>query len=189
MKAALPRAGPSRPRRRALLWLKMLRDGRMRLGTLGTWLVLVHASAACEFGPFPYSVTGIVCRMTKPAALLRKYLLPRVASPRSSEKVPIDQPGQGGSSSQLSGPRFVLRDVRAPAWECGCPHRHSCSKRGSRALPIPAPQPGVLAALLAGGCCDGGANAAGVLASLRSCALGSACRREEMVSWLLGGSS
>ncbi|NWR57697.1 CETP protein, partial [Bucorvus abyssinicus] len=48
----------------------VLWDGRMRLGTLGIWLVLVHASSACEFGPFPYSVTGIVCRMTKPAALL-----------------------------------------------------------------------------------------------------------------------
>ncbi|XP_057286405.1 cholesteryl ester transfer protein isoform X2 [Pezoporus wallicus] len=42
----------------------------MRLGTFRILLVLVHVSAACEFGPFPYSVTGIVCRMTKPAALL-----------------------------------------------------------------------------------------------------------------------
>ncbi|NXD79118.1 CETP protein, partial [Halcyon senegalensis] len=48
----------------------MLWAGRMRLGTFWIFLVLVHASAACEFGPFPYSVTGIVCRMTKPAALL-----------------------------------------------------------------------------------------------------------------------
>ncbi|XP_075290095.1 cholesteryl ester transfer protein isoform X3 [Opisthocomus hoazin] len=48
----------------------MLRAGRMRLGTFGMLLMLVHMSAACEFGPLPYSVTGIVCRMTKPAALL-----------------------------------------------------------------------------------------------------------------------
>jgi len=46
----------------------------MRLGTFGMLLMLVHMSAACEFGPLPYSVTGIVCRMTKPAALLRKCL-------------------------------------------------------------------------------------------------------------------
>ncbi|NWI85339.1 CETP protein, partial [Pitta sordida] len=45
--------------------------GRMMLGGIfGILLVLVHASAACEFGPFPYRATGIVCRMTKPAALL-----------------------------------------------------------------------------------------------------------------------
>ncbi|NWV09133.1 CETP protein, partial [Ptilonorhynchus violaceus] len=44
--------------------------GRMVLGTFRLLLVLVHASAACEFGPFPYRATGIVCRMTKPAALL-----------------------------------------------------------------------------------------------------------------------
>ncbi|NWS67454.1 CETP protein, partial [Crotophaga sulcirostris] len=48
----------------------MLWAGRMGLGTFGILLVLVHASAACEFGPFPYRATGIVCRMTKPAALL-----------------------------------------------------------------------------------------------------------------------
>ncbi|NXG76734.1 CETP protein, partial [Baryphthengus martii] len=48
----------------------MLWAGRMRLGTFRILLVLVHASAACEFGPFPYSTTGIVCRMTKPATLL-----------------------------------------------------------------------------------------------------------------------
>ncbi|XP_030368626.1 cholesteryl ester transfer protein isoform X1 [Strigops habroptila] len=42
----------------------------MRLRTFRILLVLVHVSAACEFGPFPYRVTGIVCRMTKPAALL-----------------------------------------------------------------------------------------------------------------------
>uniref|UniRef100_A0A8C3Y5F1 Cholesteryl ester transfer protein n=1 Tax=Catharus ustulatus TaxID=91951 RepID=A0A8C3Y5F1_CATUS len=48
--------------------------GRMMLGTFSTLLVLVHtaAAAACEFGPFPYRATGIVCRMTKPAALLCK---------------------------------------------------------------------------------------------------------------------
>ncbi|NXQ47061.1 CETP protein, partial [Catharus fuscescens] len=45
--------------------------GRVMLGTFSTLLVLVHtAAAACEFGPFPYRATGIVCRMTKPAALL-----------------------------------------------------------------------------------------------------------------------
>ncbi|NXT74273.1 CETP protein, partial [Zapornia atra] len=48
----------------------MLWAGRMRLGTFGIFLMLLHMSAACEFGPFPYSFTGIVCRMTKPAALL-----------------------------------------------------------------------------------------------------------------------
>ncbi|NWT40921.1 CETP protein, partial [Chroicocephalus maculipennis] len=48
----------------------MLWAGRMRLRTFRILVMLVHASAACEFGPFPYSVTGIVCRMTKPAALL-----------------------------------------------------------------------------------------------------------------------
>ncbi|XP_051485336.1 cholesteryl ester transfer protein [Apus apus] len=48
----------------------MLWAGRMRLVTLGILLMLVHASAACEFGSFSYSLTGIVCRMTKPAALL-----------------------------------------------------------------------------------------------------------------------
>ncbi|NXA25903.1 CETP protein, partial [Ibidorhyncha struthersii] len=48
----------------------MLWAGRMRLDTFGILLMLVHASAACEFGPFPYSITGIVCRMTKPGALL-----------------------------------------------------------------------------------------------------------------------
>ncbi|KFQ36713.1 PREDICTED: cholesteryl ester transfer protein [Merops nubicus] len=48
----------------------MLGAGRMRLGTFGILLVLLHTSAACEFGSSPYSVTGIVCRMTKPAALL-----------------------------------------------------------------------------------------------------------------------
>uniref|UniRef100_A0A669QY08 Cholesteryl ester transfer protein n=1 Tax=Phasianus colchicus TaxID=9054 RepID=A0A669QY08_PHACC len=42
----------------------------MRLGTARILLMLIHAAAACEFGPVPYSVTGIVCRMTKPAALL-----------------------------------------------------------------------------------------------------------------------
>uniref|UniRef100_A0A672TH18 Lipid-binding serum glycoprotein N-terminal domain-containing protein n=1 Tax=Strigops habroptila TaxID=2489341 RepID=A0A672TH18_STRHB len=46
--------------------------GRMRLGTFRILLVLVHASAACEFRPFPYSVTGIIFRMTKPTALLCK---------------------------------------------------------------------------------------------------------------------
>ncbi|NWQ63442.1 CETP protein, partial [Neopipo cinnamomea] len=44
--------------------------GRMILGIFRILLVLVHASAACDFGPFPYRGTGIVCRMTKPAALL-----------------------------------------------------------------------------------------------------------------------
>ncbi|XP_061863760.1 cholesteryl ester transfer protein [Colius striatus] len=44
--------------------------GRMGLGTLGVLLLLVQAAAACEFGPFPYGDTGIVCRMTKAAALL-----------------------------------------------------------------------------------------------------------------------
>ncbi|KFV79922.1 Cholesteryl ester transfer protein, partial [Struthio camelus australis] len=44
--------------------------GMMRLGTFGILLALVRTTAACEFGPLPYSVTGIVCRMTKPAALL-----------------------------------------------------------------------------------------------------------------------
>ncbi|XP_027749770.1 cholesteryl ester transfer protein [Empidonax traillii] len=44
--------------------------GRMILGIFRVLLVLVHASAACDFGPFPYRATGIVCRMTKPAALL-----------------------------------------------------------------------------------------------------------------------
>ncbi|KFU85826.1 Cholesteryl ester transfer protein [Chaetura pelagica] len=48
----------------------MLWAGRMRLVTLGILLMLVHASAACEFGSFSYGLTGIVCRMTKPAALL-----------------------------------------------------------------------------------------------------------------------
>ncbi|NXI37403.1 CETP protein, partial [Galbula dea] len=48
----------------------MLWAGRMRLETFGILLMLVHTAAACEFGPFPYSDTGIVCRMTKPAALL-----------------------------------------------------------------------------------------------------------------------
>ncbi|NXS61736.1 CETP protein, partial [Brachypteracias leptosomus] len=40
------------------------------LETFRILLVLVHMSAACQFGPFPYRATGIVCRMTKPAALL-----------------------------------------------------------------------------------------------------------------------
>ncbi|NWR84566.1 CETP protein, partial [Furnarius figulus] len=44
--------------------------GRMILGIFRILLVLVHASAACEFGPSPYRTTGIVCRMTKPAGLL-----------------------------------------------------------------------------------------------------------------------
>ncbi|NXJ84881.1 CETP protein, partial [Trogon melanurus] len=48
----------------------MLWAGRMRLGTFVIFLVLVRAVAACEFGSFPYSVTGIVCRMTKPAMLM-----------------------------------------------------------------------------------------------------------------------
>ncbi|NWV75611.1 CETP protein, partial [Dasyornis broadbenti] len=48
----------------------MCSTGRMMLGTFRILLVLVHAAAACEFGPFPYRATGIVCRMTKPAALL-----------------------------------------------------------------------------------------------------------------------
>ncbi|NXC50716.1 CETP protein, partial [Penelope pileata] len=48
----------------------MLGVGGMGLGAVRIWLVLLHAAAACEFGPVPYSVTGIVCRMTKPAALL-----------------------------------------------------------------------------------------------------------------------
>ncbi|NXW55910.1 CETP protein, partial [Eurystomus gularis] len=56
----------------------MLWAGRMRLGTFGILLVLVHASAACEFGPFPYRATGIVCRMTKPAALLLNQETARV---------------------------------------------------------------------------------------------------------------
>jgi len=50
----------------------MLWAGGMRLGTARILLMLVHAAAACEFGPMPYSVTGIVFRMTKPAALLCK---------------------------------------------------------------------------------------------------------------------
>ncbi|NWI72138.1 CETP protein, partial [Dryoscopus gambensis] len=44
--------------------------GRMMLGTFSILLVLVQAAAGCDFGPFPYRATGIVCRMTKPAALL-----------------------------------------------------------------------------------------------------------------------
>uniref|UniRef100_A0A8C3MPP2 Cholesteryl ester transfer protein n=1 Tax=Geospiza parvula TaxID=87175 RepID=A0A8C3MPP2_GEOPR len=44
--------------------------GRMVLGTFSILLGLVQAAAACEFGPFAYRGTGIVCRMTKPAALL-----------------------------------------------------------------------------------------------------------------------
>ncbi|NWW80631.1 CETP protein, partial [Climacteris rufus] len=44
--------------------------GRMVLGAFRLLLVLVHTSAACEFGRSPYRATGIVCRMTKPAALL-----------------------------------------------------------------------------------------------------------------------
>ncbi|NXB98811.1 CETP protein, partial [Orthonyx spaldingii] len=48
----------------------MCRAGRMMLGTFRILLVLVHAAAACEFGLFPYRATGIVVRMTKPAALL-----------------------------------------------------------------------------------------------------------------------
>ncbi|NXU78944.1 CETP protein, partial [Oreotrochilus melanogaster] len=48
----------------------MLWAGRMRLENFRILVMLFHASAACEFGPFPYSATGIVCRMTKPAALL-----------------------------------------------------------------------------------------------------------------------
>lgn len=71
MKAAL--AGQeSVTSQRSLLRLRMLWAGRMRLGTVGILLVLVHSAAACEFGPVPYRVTGIVCRMTKPAALLCK---------------------------------------------------------------------------------------------------------------------
>uniref|UniRef100_A0A8B9SUP4 Cholesteryl ester transfer protein n=1 Tax=Anas platyrhynchos TaxID=8839 RepID=A0A8B9SUP4_ANAPL len=54
----------------------MLWAGRMRLGSSGIFvgilLVLVHTAAACEFGPVPDRATGIVCRMTKPAALLCK---------------------------------------------------------------------------------------------------------------------
>uniref|UniRef100_A0A8C0UJJ1 Cholesteryl ester transfer protein n=1 Tax=Cyanistes caeruleus TaxID=156563 RepID=A0A8C0UJJ1_CYACU len=46
--------------------------GRTMLGTFSILLVLAQAAAACEFGPFPYRATGIVCRMTKPAALLCK---------------------------------------------------------------------------------------------------------------------
>ncbi|XP_072202799.1 cholesteryl ester transfer protein [Excalfactoria chinensis] len=48
----------------------MLWAAGMRLGTARILLMFIHAAAACEFGPVPYSVTGIVCRMTKPAALL-----------------------------------------------------------------------------------------------------------------------
>ncbi|XP_064016691.1 cholesteryl ester transfer protein [Pogoniulus pusillus] len=51
----------------------MLGAGRMKLetfGLLGMLLVLMHTAAACEFGPSPYGSSGIVCRMTKPAALL-----------------------------------------------------------------------------------------------------------------------
>ncbi|NXF97123.1 CETP protein, partial [Eubucco bourcierii] len=53
----------------------MLGAGRMKLETFGLsrmLLGLIHiaAAAGCEFGPFPYGSTGIVCRMTKPAALL-----------------------------------------------------------------------------------------------------------------------
>lgn len=75
MKAAL--AGrESVTSQRALLRLGMLWAGRMRLGSSGIFvgilLVLVHAAAACEFGPVPDRATGIVCRMTKPAALLCK---------------------------------------------------------------------------------------------------------------------
>ncbi|NXD05405.1 CETP protein, partial [Certhia familiaris] len=46
--------------------------GKMMLGTFSILLALVlaAAAAACEFGPFPDRATGIVCRMTKPAALL-----------------------------------------------------------------------------------------------------------------------
>ncbi|KAL2300206.1 hypothetical protein Nmel_012170, partial [Mimus melanotis] len=56
---------------RSLLCLRMCWAGRMMLGTFSILLVLFHtAAAACEFGPFPYRATGIVCRMTKPAALL-----------------------------------------------------------------------------------------------------------------------
>ncbi|NWJ07678.1 CETP protein, partial [Crypturellus undulatus] len=45
----------------------MLRVGPLGLGIL---VALLRVLAACEFGPFPYSATGIACRMTKPAALL-----------------------------------------------------------------------------------------------------------------------
>lgn len=60
--------------------------------------MLVHASAACEFGPFPYRATGIVCRMTKPAALLCKCLLMGLRfPPLHQEKLVIDQPSEGVS--------------------------------------------------------------------------------------------
>ncbi|NWZ34785.1 CETP protein, partial [Brachypodius atriceps] len=52
--------------------------GRMMLGTFSILLMLIHAAAACEFGPFPYRATGIVCRMTKPAALLLNQETARV---------------------------------------------------------------------------------------------------------------
>ncbi|NXA41666.1 CETP protein, partial [Eudromia elegans] len=48
----------------------MLWGGPARLGPWAVLAALVRALAACEFGPFPYSATGIACRMTKPAALL-----------------------------------------------------------------------------------------------------------------------
>ncbi|NXN36374.1 CETP protein, partial [Rhinoptilus africanus] len=56
----------------------MLWAVRMRLSTFGILVMLVHAAAACEFGPVPYSITGIVCRMTKPAALLLNQETARV---------------------------------------------------------------------------------------------------------------
>lgn len=71
--SALPRTTWSP--QRSLLSLKMCWAGRMMLGTFSILLLLVHRAAPCDFGPFPYRATGIVCRMTKPAALLCKCLL------------------------------------------------------------------------------------------------------------------
>lgn len=70
--------------------------GRIMLGTFSILLVLVHTAAACEFGPFPYRATGIVCRMTKPAALLCKCLhAGAVLAPLCQELV-TEQPREGG---------------------------------------------------------------------------------------------
>lgn len=95
MKAALPPSRITWSPQLSLLWLRMCWAGRMVLGTFSILLGLVQAAAACEFGPSPYRSTGIVCRMTKPAALLCKCCSLGLPLPQLCQESGTDQPREG----------------------------------------------------------------------------------------------
>lgn len=109
----------------------------MMLGTFSTLLVLVHtAAAACEFGPFPYRAAGIVCRMTKPAALLCKCCSLGLCLP--SDRLGTRQPREGASCFSVSCESTCLEHRLKPEQVKeleNCPQLFS-SAVGFRAVPV-----------------------------------------------------